>query len=101
VSFPSIHPLTDCGGISHRNAETSGKDARHRSGEIDVISDTTLAGALQQPKQGHSLLATGSAANDYHDAMMRLRCCEMQKVVPVAGQEYAIGPVGKADNGLV
>jgi len=42
-----------------------------------------------------------SASDDDHEAMMLLRRCEMQKIVPVAREEYATSFVGKLENGLV
>jgi hypothetical protein len=69
-----------------------------RSGEVDVVSETGLSGTLDQPKQGHTLFSARSAPDDDDDAIMWLRRREMQKVVPVAGQEYATSLKGKPEN---
>src|SRR5665213_149633 len=74
---------------------------RRRSGEVDVVSEAGFSGTFKQPKQGHALFSTGSAPDDNDDALMRLRRCETQKVIPVAGQEYATSLMGKPENCLV
>jgi hypothetical protein len=72
-----------------------------RSGEVDVVSETGLSGTLKQPKQGHTLFSTRSAPDDNDDAIMWLRRREMQKIVPVAGQEYTTSLMRKPENCLV
>ena len=74
---------------------------RCRSGEVDVVSETGLSGALEQPKEGHALISTRFSPDDNEDAIMWLRRGEMQKVIPVAGQEYAASLMGKTENCLV
>ena len=72
-----------------------------RSGEVDVVSETGVSGTLDQPIQRRAFVATGSAPDDNDDAMMWLRRCEMEKIVPVARKEYATSLVCKPENGLV
>jgi hypothetical protein len=72
-----------------------------QSGEVDVVSETGLTGSIEEPKQRHAFFSTGSSADDNDDAMMRLRRREMQKVVPVAREEYGASLVGKPENGLI
>jgi hypothetical protein len=55
----------------------------------------------QQPKHGSPFVGSGATADDNDDAMMGLRPCKIEKVVPVAGQHYAITIVGKLQDGLV
>ncbi len=71
------------------------------SGEVDVISETGLAGALDQPQQRYAFVSTGFAPDDNDNAMVRLCRCEMQEIVPVASEEYATSLVGKPENGRV
>lgn len=66
-----------------------------QSGEVDVVSETGLTGSIEEPKHRHGFLSTGSAADDSDDAMMGLRRCEMQRVVPVAREKYAASLVGQ------
>ena len=70
---------------------------RRRLGEVDVVSETMLAGAFRQAKQ----CSPASTADHNDDAMMWLRHCEMEKIVPVAGQQQATAVVGKLEDGLV
>ncbi len=60
---------------------------RRRLGEVDVVAETGLAGTFQQPKQRSPFVCSGSTAEDNDDAMMWLRLCEIEKVVPVASQQ--------------
>jgi len=64
-----------------------------------VGDSRTLAGTLEQPKQGHALCSTGSAPED--DDVVWLGRCELQKVIPIAGQKYATSLMGKMENCLV
>jgi hypothetical protein len=63
--------------------------------------ETGLASALEQPKQRHAFVSTGSVAYDDDDSMMRFRRFELQKVVPVASHEYATCLLGESENRLV
>jgi len=54
--------------------------------EVDVVPETGLPGTLQQPKQSRTFRRSRSTTHKDDDAMMRAYRCEMQKVVPVAGQ---------------
>jgi len=74
---------------------------RRRSGEVDVVSETMLAGTFQQPKQCGPFVCSGSTADYNDDAMMWPRHCEMEKVVPVASQQQATTVVSKLEDGLV
>lgn len=74
---------------------------RRRLGEVDVVSETMLAGAFQQAKQCSPFVCPASTADHNDDAMMWLRHCEMEKIVPVAGQQQATAVVGKLEDGLV
>jgi hypothetical protein len=74
---------------------------RRRLGEVDVVSETGLASTFQQPKQRSPFVCSGSTADDDDDATMWLRPCEIEKVVPVARQQYAIMIVGKLEDGFV
>jgi hypothetical protein len=71
------------------------------SGEVDVVSEACLAGTVQQPKQRDTLLAAASAPDDNDDAVVWLGRCRMQKIVPVAGEQYAAGLMGKPKHCLV
>jgi len=55
-----------------------------------------LAGTFQQPKQCGPFVCSGSTADYNDDAMMWPRHCEMEKVVPVAGQQQATTVVAQA-----
>jgi hypothetical protein len=68
--------------------------------EVDVVSETGLAGTLQQPKQRSPFVCSGSTADDNDDAMMGPRRCEMEKVVPVASQQHATLLMGKLEDRL-
>ncbi len=72
-----------------------------RSGEVDVVSETGVSRTFEQPKQRRAFVAAGSAADDNCDAMMRVRSRKMEKVVPIAGQDYAVSIMGKPENSLV
>ena len=72
-----------------------------RSGEVDVVSETGVSRTFEQPKQRRAFVAAGSAADDNYDAMMRVRSRKMEKVVPIAGQDYAVSIMGKPENSLV
>ena len=41
---------------------------RHRSGEVDVVSGTRLAGMVEQPKESHALVPASSAPDGDDDA---------------------------------
>jgi hypothetical protein len=77
-----------------------GKEVR-RSGKVDVVAQTGLSCTIEQPKQRRALVATGSAPDDNNDAMMCVRNCKLEEVVPIAGQEYATRLVSKAEHGLI
>jgi hypothetical protein len=74
---------------------------RRRSGEVDVIYETSFARTLYQWQQRYTLISARSASDDNHKAMMWLDRIEMQKIVPVACEEHASGFVGQPKNGLV
>ena len=76
----------------------TGTNRRPYSGEVDVVLETSLSGVLQEPKQRRPFGSPGPAADDDHDAVMELLCCEMEKVVPVAGQQHAAALVGKLEH---
>jgi hypothetical protein len=72
-----------------------------QSGEVDVVSETLFAGAVQQPKQCSPFVCSASTADHNDDTVMWLRYCEMEKIVPVASQQQASSVVGKLEDGLV
>ena len=72
-----------------------------RSGKVDVVSKTGISCTIEQSKQRRAFVATGSTADDNDDAMMRVRGCQMEKVVTIAGQEYATRSMSKLENILI
>jgi hypothetical protein len=86
---------------SNRRVLDSAEMHRRRSGEVDVVSETGLASTCQQPKQRSPFVCSGSTADDNDDAMVWLRPCEIEEVVPVASQQYTIMIVGKLEDGFV
>jgi hypothetical protein len=68
-------------------------------GAIDVVLKAGLPSAVQESKQRRPFGGSRSTANHDDDAVMRLLRCEMEKVVPVAGQEDATIFVGKLEHG--
>ena len=72
--------------------------SRKWSGEVDVVSEACLASAIKQAKQRGTLLCAVSEPDDNDDAWVRLGLCQMQGIVPVAGQQYAVGAIGKLEN---
>ena len=74
---------------------------RRRLGEVDVVSETSLASTFQQPKQCSPFVCSGSPADHNDDAMMWNRHCETEKVVPVASQQQATTVMSKPKDGLV
>jgi hypothetical protein len=67
--------------------ETWVRRTHHRRlGEVNVVWETDLASTFQQPKQRSPFVCSSSTADNNDDAMMWLRCPEMEKVVSVASQ---------------
>ncbi len=52
-----------------------------------MLFSTGLARAFQQPIQCGPFIRASSTPNDDNDAVVRRRRCQLQKVIPVAGQE--------------
>ena len=72
-----------------------------KSGEVDVVSKACFAGTVEQPKQRDTLISAASAPDDNDDAVVGFGRCQMQKVVTVAGKQYAVSFVGKLENCLI
>ena len=77
-----------------RNTRQEVHNAKRPAAPPRVAPLSAQQGTFEQSKQRGPFVPTGSAPDDNDDATMRLRCREMQKVVPVTGQEYAAGFIG-------
>ena len=58
--------------------------------EIDVVPETCFSSALQQAKQSGAFRRSGLALNDHNDALVRVPCSQLKKVVAITGEQDAI-----------
>lgn len=68
---------------------------------MNIVEETGISCALQQPIQCSAFIATGSAADDNDDSIVVVRSGKMEEVVPIAGQENATCIMSETENNLV